>query len=216
GDPIQVALENLPAPTLMPSDMGMQPERGGFDFSVEEKRERGIAHFSVLADLEELKGGPTHFRIILSLGPEVSNREMKDLVNAFLGENFPKSPAFVAIHRDTEHTHAHLYVHTRQLDGSRIDLGQQYFHLDESWMRICAERLGDKEILDRHMELKAETLAWKKQAEKARGGRSAPTSQAGQVGRSQKYRIDFPALGRPLVRTRPGADEGGRDEAQIP
>lgn len=168
GDPLQVALENLPAPALTPSDMGMQPERGGFDFSVEEKRERGIAHFSVLADLEELKGGPTHFRIILSLGPEVSNREMKALVNAFLGENFPKSPAFVAIHRDTEHTHAHLYVHTRQLDGSRIDLGQKYFHLDESWMQICAERLGDKEILERHMELKAETLAWKRQAEKAR------------------------------------------------
>jgi hypothetical protein len=169
GDPLQVALENLPAPTLTPSDMGMKPaEQGGFDFSVEEKRERGIAHFSVLADLEELKGGPTHFRIILSLGPEVSNREMKALVNAFLGENFPKSPAFVAIHRDTEHTHAHLYVHTRQLDGSRIDLGQKYFHLDESWMRICAERLEDKDILDRHMELKAETLAWKEQAKKAR------------------------------------------------
>lgn len=168
GDPFQVALENLPAPALTPSDMGMQPARGGFDFSVEEKRERGIAHFSVLADLEELKGGPTHFRIILSLGPEVSNREMKALVNAFLGENFPKSPAFVAIHRDTEHTHAHLYVHTRQLDGKRLDLGQRYFHLDESWMRICSERLEDKEILDRHMELKAETLAWKEQAKKAR------------------------------------------------
>jgi hypothetical protein len=168
GDPLQVALENLPAPTLTPSDLGMQPERRGFDFSVEEKRERAIAHFSVLADLEELKGGPTHFRVILSVGPEVSNREMKALVNAFLGENFPETPAFVAIHRDTEHTHAHLYVHLRQLDGKRLDLGQRYFQLDESWMRISSERLGDKEILDRHMKLKAETLAWKEQVEKAR------------------------------------------------
>jgi hypothetical protein len=175
GDPLQVALENLPAPALTPSQMGLGSDQGGFDFSVEEKRERAIAHFSVLADLEELKGGVTHFRIILSVGPEVSNQELKALVNAFLGENFPLNPAFVAIHRDTQHTHAHVHVHVRQLDDKRIALGQDYFRLDESWMRICSERLGDQEILDRHLELKAETLLWKKLAEQAReDGRTLP------------------------------------------
>jgi hypothetical protein len=174
GDPLRVALEGLLPSALTPSQMGLGPERGGFNFSVEEKRERAIAHFSVLADLEELKGGVTHFRIILSVGPEVSNRELKALVNAFLGENFPLAPAFIVIHRDSEHTHAHLYVHARQLDNKRVDLGQKYFHLDESWMRICAEGLGDKDILDKHLELKAETLEWKEMARKARDESRTP------------------------------------------
>lgn len=175
GDPLQILLENLPAPVLTPSQIGLGPERNGFDFSLDEKRERGIAHFSVLADLEELKGGPSHFRIILSVGPEVSNRELKALVNAFLRENFPLAPAFIAIHRDTEHAHAHVHVHARQLDDRRVDLGQKYFQLDESWMRICSKQLGDKSIHKEHMLLKAETAAWKEQAKQAREeGRDIP------------------------------------------
>jgi hypothetical protein len=175
GDPLQILLENLPTPALTPSQIGLGPERNGFDFSLEEKRERGIAHFSVLADLEELKGGPSHFRIVLSVGSEVSNRELKALVNAFLRENFPLAPAFVAIHRDTEHAHAHVHVHTSQLDDTRVDLGQNYFRLDESWMKICSEQLKDKAIYNEHMVLKAETAAWKEQVKQAREeGRDIP------------------------------------------
>jgi hypothetical protein len=100
---------------------------------------------------------------------------LKALVNAFLRENFPLAPAFVAIHRDTEHAHAHVHVHTRQLDDTRVDLGQNYFRLDESWMRICSERLEDKAIYTEHMVLKNETAAWKQQIKQARKeGRDIP------------------------------------------
>lgn len=136
--------------------------------SVEEKRENLIAHFSALADLEERQKGLSHFRIILTVGPEVSIGELKAMANAFLRANFPLCPAFVAIHDDTQHRHAHVYVHARQLDQRRVALGQDYFRLDESWMEITAKRLNDPEIYERHVELKEETRRWRERAEKAR------------------------------------------------
>jgi hypothetical protein len=60
-----------------------------------------------------------------------------------------------------------VYVHARQLDNRRVDLGQDYFRLDESWMRVCAEQLGTPEIYTRHIELKEETRGWNVRAEKA-------------------------------------------------
>jgi hypothetical protein len=146
GDPLRAALEGLTPPALTPAQPGGQPAAGGFNFSVGEKRERAIAYFSVLADLEEMRGGPSHLRVMFTVGPAVTNHDLKAMVNAFLGENFPLNPAFIAVHRNTEHTHAHLYVHTRQIDGARVRLGQRYFRLDESWMRTCAEHLRDAEI----------------------------------------------------------------------
>lgn len=136
--------------------------------SVAEKRENLIAHFSALADLEERQKGLSHFRIILTVVPEVSVSELKAMVNDFLRANFPLCPAFVAVHDDTEHRHAHVYVHARQLDNRRVALGQDYFRLDESWMEICAKCLDRPEIYERHVELKEETRAWRERAEKAR------------------------------------------------
>jgi hypothetical protein len=154
--------------TLSARHMGLGPApQSAKKLSVEEKRENLVAHFSALADLEERLGGLSHFRIILTVGPEVSIRELKEMSNAFLRENFPLCPAFVAIHDDTQHRHAHLYVHARQLDNRRVDLGQDYFRLDESWMRVCAEHLGTPEIYTRHIELKEETRGWSVRAEKA-------------------------------------------------
>lgn len=136
--------------------------------SVEEKRENLVAHFSTLADLEERQKGLSHFRVILTVGFEVSTGELKAMANDFLRVNFPLCPAFVAIHDDTEHRHAHVYVHARQLDQRRVSLGQDYFRLDESWMEICSKRLNDPEIYERHVELKEETRRWSERAEKAR------------------------------------------------
>ena len=143
--------------------------------SVAEKRENLVAHFSALADLEERQKGLSHFRIILTVGPEVSVGELKAMVNDFLRANFQLCPAFVAVHDDTEHRHAHVYVHARQLDQRRVSLGQDYFRLDESWMEICSKHLNDPEIYKQHVKLKEETRGWSERAEKAReAGRPLP------------------------------------------
>jgi hypothetical protein len=154
--------------TLSARHMGLGPApRSAERLSVEEKRENLVAHFSALADLEERRGGLSHFRIIVTVGRDISISELKEMVNTFVRENFPLCPAFAAIHDDTEHRHAHIYVHARQLDDRKIDLRQDYFRLDEGWMRVCAEHLGIPEIYTRHIELKEETRGWNDRAEKA-------------------------------------------------
>lgn len=162
--------------TLPTQQMGLGPApASAVKLSADEKRENLVAHFSALADLEERQKGLSHFRLILTVGPEVTNGELKGMVNDFLCASFPLCPAFAAIHEDTNHRHAHVYVHARQLDNRRVDLGQDYFRLDESWMEICAKRLERPEIYDRHVELKEETRRWRDRAEKARAaGKDAP------------------------------------------
>jgi hypothetical protein len=163
------ALLESHALTLSAHHLGLGPPPETVEkLSVEEKRENLVAHFSALADLEERRGGVSHFRLILSVGREVSIEQLKALVNAYLRENFPLCSAFVAIHDDTEHRHAHVYVHARQLNQHRIELGQDYFKLDERWMSICAAQLGDPKIYEVHMKLKEQTLEWKKGEKKAR------------------------------------------------
>lgn len=160
---------------LSTQHMGLAtPPESAEKLTADEKRENLMAHFSALADLEERLGGLSHFRLILSVGPEVSISELKALVNAYLRENFPLCPAFVAIHDDTEHRHAHVYVHARQLDNRRIDLGQDYFRLDEGWMRACAEQLNDPDIYRLHMTLKRETLTWKERQMRAQSEGKEP------------------------------------------
>lgn len=153
---------------LSTQHMGLAlPPESAEKLTADEKRENLVAHFSALADLEERLGGLSHFRLILSVGTEVSISELKAMVNAYLREHFPLCPAFVAIHDNTDHRHAHVYVHARQLDNRRVDLGQDYFRLDEGWMRVCAEQLNDPEIYRLHMTLKMETLTWKDREMKA-------------------------------------------------
>jgi hypothetical protein len=162
--------------TLPTQQMGLGPAPASAGkLSADEKRENLVAHFSALADLEERQKGLSHFRLILTVGPEVTNGELKGMVNDFLRANFPLCPAFAAIHEDTHHRHAHVYVHARQLDNRRVDLGQDYFRLDESWMEICSKHLNRPEIYERHVELKEETRKWSDRAEKARAaGKDAP------------------------------------------
>jgi hypothetical protein len=91
--------------TLSAHHMGLGPTpQSAEKILVEEKRENLVAHFSALADLEERLGGLSHFRIILTVGPEVSIRELKKMANAFLRENFPLCPAFVAQYMTTRST----------------------------------------------------------------------------------------------------------------
>ena len=144
------------------------PPRTAEKLSVEEKSENLVAHFCAMAELEERRGGLSHFRLILSVGREVSIKQLKALVLAHLRENFPLNPAFGAFHEDTTHRHAHVYVQARQLNQRQIELGQKYFKLDESWMRICAEHLGDPNIYEVHMALKEKTREWSMKVKNAR------------------------------------------------
>lgn len=138
------------------------------ELTLEEKAENARAYFELLSDCEKKKGGVNSYRVVLTVGGEASNLEMKHAVNDFLRENFPTAQALVAVHRNTAHVHAHLYAHSRQLDGKKIDLKQDYFRLDEKWAKVCSERFNDQSIYDEHMRLKAETRQYKRDESQAR------------------------------------------------
>ncbi|MGH9763840.1 MAG: relaxase/mobilization nuclease domain-containing protein, partial [Blastocatellia bacterium] len=51
--------------------------------------------------------------------------------------NFPNSRALIAVHQNTDHTHAHINIQARNLDGRKIDLdARTYRNLDVDWARI--------------------------------------------------------------------------------
>lgn len=146
------------------------------NFSLREKTENLRTYFGSKEAFEKTKGGRTHYRVILSFDVPATNKQIKELTNKFLEQSFPKAPAFAAIHRDTEHPHVHLYVHSRQIDGKRVQLKDtEYRSLDEKWANIYAEFAGDRSAHLEHLRKKQETLQWKRDAAEAyREGKPIP------------------------------------------
>src|SRR5215469_7760670 len=130
--------------------------------TLKEKVQNVKDYFGSLEDYERRKGGRTHYRIILSFDVPASNEQIRELTNRFLEQAFPKSIAFGAIHRDTEHPHVHLYLNSRQVDGKRIQLKNNEFKaIDEKWAAIYAEFAGDKSVYLDYIRKKEETRLWK-------------------------------------------------------
>src|SRR5262249_36214398 len=144
--------------------------------TLKEKVQNVKDYFGSLEDYERRKGGRTHYRIILSFDVPASNEQIRDLTNRFLEQAFPKSIAFGAIHRDTEHPHVHLYLNSRQVDGKRIQLKNNEFKtIDEKWAAIYAEFAGDKSVYLDYIRKKEETKLWKIAAAEAyRKGEQIP------------------------------------------
>lgn len=136
----------------------------------EEKQANAIAYFGGLLDYEESLGGPSHYRIVVTVSRKMATVQgLKLAANDFLRDGFTNNPALVSLHADTENLHAHILVLSRQLDGTRVDLKSDYFRLDEKWAKAAAEHFKDPAIYAEHFKAKQTTLAWKRLAKKARG-----------------------------------------------
>lgn len=130
--------------------------------SLAEKVDNIKLHFRSREEFEKKKGGRTHYRIILSFDVPATNQQIRNLANDFLGQVFPKAIGFGAIHRDTEHPHAHIYLHSRQSDGRRIQLkNTDYRSIDEKWAKIYSDFAGDRSLYIEHLRKKEETRQWK-------------------------------------------------------
>src|SRR5215471_7564541 len=115
--------------------------------------------------------------MVLSFDVPATNNQIRELTNDFLGQTFPKAMALAAIHRDTDHPHVHVYMHSRQIDGKRIHLkSQDYRTIHEKWSKVYSEFAGDRGIHAEHMRKKEETREWKRAAPIAyrRGEKVAP------------------------------------------
>lgn len=88
-----------------------------------DNRVNAIAHAYSREDVETAKGGErgrTHYKLILSWDKKEETDRARDEAHKFLKENFEKGRGFVAIHQDTEHTHAHVWLDARGTDASCI------------------------------------------------------------------------------------------------
>src|SRR5262249_38141253 len=112
-----------------------------------EKIENARCYFGSHEELEKEKGGRTHYRMGLSFDVPATNSQIRELTNELLEQTFPKAMALAAIHRDTDHPHVHIYIHSRQIDGKRINLkSQDYRTIDEKWSKIYSGFAGDRGI----------------------------------------------------------------------
>lgn len=180
GEGLRPAAEQVRAPSGQ-LDSERDPGRQVTDehvtrMSFEEKQANALAYFGGQLDYEESLGGTSHYRIVVTVSRKVATAEgLKLAANDFLRDAFPRNPALACLHADTDNLHAHVLVPSRQLDGRRVDLKGDYFRLDEKWAKAAAEHFRDPAIYAEHFRAKQTTLAWKRQARKARmEGRPIP------------------------------------------
>src|SRR5215472_11507205 len=150
---------------MLAEKMGGRGGKGREKLALKEKVENVRCYFGSHEELEKEKGGRTHYRMVLSFDVPATNSQIRELTNEFLGQTFPKAMAFAAIHRDTDHPHVHVYIHSRQIDGKRINLkSRDYRTIDEKWSKIYSEFAGDRGIHAEHLRKKEETREWKRAA----------------------------------------------------
>jgi hypothetical protein len=85
----------------------------------------------------------THYRALMSFERDVSTDKALGMAREWLDRELPEARAFAVVHRDTEHTHVHVWIDARQEDGRKIHLSRdRHRALDQSWNRIYARELG--------------------------------------------------------------------------
>ena len=154
--------------------------RGENDF---ENRVNAISHAYAREDVETAKSerGRTHYRIILSWDRKEETDAAKEQAHEFLKENFDKGRGFVAVHQDTDHTHAHVWLDARTNDGRKLHISKGvYRQLDESWAKQY-DRNYQTEFAKEYKEKKEQTRQWKRnrvqerdQGERATGKQDLP------------------------------------------
>lgn len=108
----------------------------------------------------------THYRAYASFERDVSRERIQAMVDEWIEKCFPKARVVYAVHRDTAHTHVHLWMDARGEDGKKIHLSdRQYRRIDEAWNRIYSRELGRPER--EHLLKKQETHEYRQA--KARG-----------------------------------------------
>jgi hypothetical protein len=85
---------------------------------------------------EEETKGRSHYRVTLSWEDKEDTEKAKEMTHEFLNENFKDSRAIVAIHQDTDHTHAHVWVDARQEDGRKLHSPKNHINeISQSWQK---------------------------------------------------------------------------------
>ncbi len=106
------------------------------------------AHATAREDAElavhRSRGEPrTHYRAMFSFERDVSTEKALGMAGEWMQREFPQGRGFAVVHRDTEHTHVHVWLDARQVDGRKVQLSERQFKtLDSAWNRIYSREMG--------------------------------------------------------------------------
>ncbi len=155
----------------------------------------------------------THYRCILSWDRKEDTQEARKQVKEFLKENFPHARAVAAIHQDTEHTHAHIWMDARQMNDRKLHLNRKdYRTLDDRWAKNYGRHYGQQYEHD-HLAKKAE----KREYKQARAqGIEKPRPQRTSRATSPKEHTERERRNYGATEARPRRDQRaatGRDQA---
>lgn len=103
-----------------------------------EKRVNALtyAHNREEEETKKSQRGRTHYRVVLSWEGKENTEQAEGMTHEFLKENFKDSRAIVAIHQDTEHTHAHIWIDARNTNDRKLHSPKNHINeLSRSWQR---------------------------------------------------------------------------------
>jgi hypothetical protein len=86
----------------------------------ENEHESKINARSYVYNREDEETGRNHYRLTLTWEGKEDTEKARQMSQEYLKENFKDSRAIVAIHQDTDHTHAHVWIDARQNNGKKI------------------------------------------------------------------------------------------------
>lgn len=85
----------------------------------------------------------THYRAMFSFERDVSTEKALEMAGEWMRREFPQGRGFAVVHRDTKHTHVHVWLDARQVDGRKVQLSERQFkNLDSAWNRIYSREMG--------------------------------------------------------------------------
>jgi hypothetical protein len=131
-------------------------------------------------ELEKLRTGSgetrTHYRAIYSFDREITDEQGRRMVEEHLEKNFSDVPRITVLHRDSAHTHLHVWIEARGSNEKKINLSnKQYKTLDDDFALICAKEFDERNLYDDHINKKIQTQQWKRDyAEAKQRGENTP------------------------------------------
>ncbi|MFY9222928.1 MAG: hypothetical protein WAQ98_09675 [Blastocatellia bacterium] len=104
----------------------------------------------------------SHYRIKMSFEGKVDSKFAISLARNYLLQQFPNAILFAACHQNTDHTHIHVLLFARDVDGKKLHFSNSnYKKLDIGWAKLYARVFGEHK-LEQHIQKKALSRAWKR------------------------------------------------------
>ncbi len=116
-----------------------------------------------------------HFRAVFSWDRREDSAEALRQAQEFLQKELPGCKAVLSVHQNTDHTHIHVWLDCRGLDGKKLQIEKRRFKtMDERWTKTY-DREYKTDYLPAYKALKKETADWKREyGEAVEAGREPP------------------------------------------